>query len=285
MRSGRTQYTQATGLPELRERIARWYGTRFGLDIAPAAHRDHRRRLGRAAAGLPGAVRARRRGADARPQLPLQPAFRRRRRGHGTAAAGAARGALPARCRRRARALERAHPRRAAGLALQPHRHLDRARRDGGHRRGGARARRRHAGRRDLPGPELRRSLRPQRAGAWRRCHLHQQLLQVLQHDRLAPGLAGAAERAGGAGRESWRRTSTSAPPPWRSMRRMACFDDASIAEYERRRDEFRRRRDFVVPALQAMGLQVPVHARRRLLCLGRLQRASTPAAGTSAST
>ena len=35
MRSGRTQYTQATGLPELRERIARWYGTRFGLDIAP----------------------------------------------------------------------------------------------------------------------------------------------------------------------------------------------------------------------------------------------------------
>ena len=35
MRSGRTQYTQATGLPELRERIAAWYGTRFGLDIAP----------------------------------------------------------------------------------------------------------------------------------------------------------------------------------------------------------------------------------------------------------
>ena len=36
MRGGRTQYTQATGLPALRERIARWYGTRFGLDIAPA---------------------------------------------------------------------------------------------------------------------------------------------------------------------------------------------------------------------------------------------------------
>jgi aspartate/methionine/tyrosine aminotransferase len=39
----------------------------------------------------------------------------------------------------------------------------------------------------------------------------------------------------------------------------IACFDDASIAEYERRREEFRRRRDFVVPALQGMGLQVPV--------------------------
>ena len=33
--SGRTQYTQATGLPALRERIAAWYGTRFGLDISP----------------------------------------------------------------------------------------------------------------------------------------------------------------------------------------------------------------------------------------------------------
>ena len=39
----------------------------------------------------------------------------------------------------------------------------------------------------------------------------------------------------------------------------LACFDDESMAEYERRRAEFRRRRDFVVPALQALGLQVPV--------------------------
>jgi len=39
----------------------------------------------------------------------------------------------------------------------------------------------------------------------------------------------------------------------------LACFDDASIAEYEQRRAEFRRRRDFVVPALNAIGLKVPV--------------------------
>ena len=32
---GRTQYTDATGLPALRERISQWYGQRFGLDIAP----------------------------------------------------------------------------------------------------------------------------------------------------------------------------------------------------------------------------------------------------------
>jgi aspartate/methionine/tyrosine aminotransferase len=35
MRAGRTQYTDATGLPALRERISQWYAERFGLSIAP----------------------------------------------------------------------------------------------------------------------------------------------------------------------------------------------------------------------------------------------------------
>jgi aspartate/methionine/tyrosine aminotransferase len=39
----------------------------------------------------------------------------------------------------------------------------------------------------------------------------------------------------------------------------LACFEPASIAEYERRRAAFRARRDSVVPALRAMGLAVPV--------------------------
>ncbi|MBX3605305.1 MAG: pyridoxal phosphate-dependent aminotransferase [Piscinibacter sp.] len=39
----------------------------------------------------------------------------------------------------------------------------------------------------------------------------------------------------------------------------LACFEPESIAEYERRRQEFRARRDLVVPALNAMGLTVPV--------------------------
>ena len=39
----------------------------------------------------------------------------------------------------------------------------------------------------------------------------------------------------------------------------LACFEPESIAEYERRRDEFRARRDFLVPALNAFGLPVPV--------------------------
>ena len=39
----------------------------------------------------------------------------------------------------------------------------------------------------------------------------------------------------------------------------LACFEPESIAEYERRRGEFRARRDFLVPALNALGLSVPV--------------------------
>ena len=39
----------------------------------------------------------------------------------------------------------------------------------------------------------------------------------------------------------------------------VACFDADSIAEYERRRAEFQRRRDFCVAALNGMGLPVPV--------------------------
>ena len=39
----------------------------------------------------------------------------------------------------------------------------------------------------------------------------------------------------------------------------LACFEPASIAEYERRRAAFRERRDFIVPALERLGFKVPV--------------------------
>ena len=39
----------------------------------------------------------------------------------------------------------------------------------------------------------------------------------------------------------------------------LACFEKDSIAEYERRRAEFKARRDFFIPALQSLGLTVPV--------------------------
>ena len=39
----------------------------------------------------------------------------------------------------------------------------------------------------------------------------------------------------------------------------LACFAPESIAEYERRRAEFKARRDWFIPALQSIGLPVPV--------------------------
>jgi aspartate/methionine/tyrosine aminotransferase len=39
----------------------------------------------------------------------------------------------------------------------------------------------------------------------------------------------------------------------------LACFEADSIAEYERRRAEFKARRDYFIPALNALGLNVPV--------------------------
>ncbi len=39
----------------------------------------------------------------------------------------------------------------------------------------------------------------------------------------------------------------------------LACFEDESLAEYERRRAEFKARRDYFIPALNALGLTVPV--------------------------
>ncbi len=39
----------------------------------------------------------------------------------------------------------------------------------------------------------------------------------------------------------------------------LACFEADSLKEYERRRAEFKARRDFFIPALQSMGLSVPV--------------------------
>jgi aspartate/methionine/tyrosine aminotransferase len=39
----------------------------------------------------------------------------------------------------------------------------------------------------------------------------------------------------------------------------LACFEEASITEYEKRRAAFKARRDYFIPALQELGFEVPV--------------------------
>lgn len=39
----------------------------------------------------------------------------------------------------------------------------------------------------------------------------------------------------------------------------LACFEPEALAIYEDRKAEFRRRRDFIVPALESLGFKVPV--------------------------
>jgi aspartate/methionine/tyrosine aminotransferase len=136
--AGRTQYTQATGHPALREAIAGWYRSRWNLSVDPA-------RI---------VVTA---GASAALQLltlalvepgdeflmpdPCYPCNR-----HFVTAAGGRSRLLPMRCGRTFPAgcglgdvgLGRDHTRGDAGVAVQPHRHFGALRRDGAHRGGGA---------------------------------------------------------------------------------------------------------------------------------------------------
>lgn len=39
----------------------------------------------------------------------------------------------------------------------------------------------------------------------------------------------------------------------------MACFSDEALDIYQQRRAEFKRRRDFLVPAFESLGLSIPV--------------------------
>ncbi|WP_038218492.1 pyridoxal phosphate-dependent aminotransferase [Xenophilus azovorans] len=66
----------------------------------------------------------------------------------------------------------------------------------------------------------------------------------------------------------------------------LACFEPESIAEYERRRGEFRARRDWFIPQLQALGLPVPVVPDGAFYawadCTGFARRLDVTAADTS---
>lgn len=63
----------------------------------------------------------------------------------------------------------------------------------------------------------------------------------------------------------------------------LACFEPETIAIYEGRRLEFKRRRDFIVPALQRLGFQVPVVPDGAFYVYADCRGVRHPAAGDSA--
>ena len=260
---GRTQYTDATGLPALRQRIAAWYGQRYGVEIDP-------RRI---------VVTA---GASAALQLiclalfepgdevlmpdPSYPCNR-----HFVAAAGATARLLPASPEARfqldAASVRAAWTPATRGVLLAS------------------------------PGNPTGTSIAPDEMAAIATAvaerggvTLVDEIYLGLSYDERYGQTALALQQPGVAdslvsinsfskyfGMTGWRLGWLVLPPalvgPVERLAQnlyicpstlaqhaaLACFEPESMAEYERRRAEFRRRRDHVVPALEALGLPVPV--------------------------
>ncbi|AXF19899.1 aminotransferase [Burkholderia pyrrocinia] len=63
----------------------------------------------------------------------------------------------------------------------------------------------------------------------------------------------------------------------------LACFEPAALAIYEARRLEFKRRRDFIAPALERLGFTVPVMPDGAFYVYAHCGDVAHPAAGDSA--
>ena len=273
IRAGTTQYTQATGLTQLRERISGWYAERFGIDV-PA------RRIvvtAGASAALQLACLAL---IDAGDEILMpDPSYPCNR--HFVSAADGRAVLLPTTAAERFQlsaakveaAWDRAHARRAAGLAVEPDRHLDRARTSCAAStrwcRGAAASRwsTRSTWACPYDEPYGHSALAHRRPG-----HQHQQLQQVLQHDRLAPGLAGGARRPGAGGRAA------GAEPLHLREHGVAARGAGLLRAREHRRIRAPPRASSRPGATGSSRISSARPdgaggARRRLLCLGRLQR------------
>ena len=258
LRAGRTQYTDATGLPALRERISTWYAQRFGLDIAP-------RRIvvtAGASAALQLACLAL---VDRDDEVLLpDPSYPCNR--HFVAAAEGVPVLLPASAEARyqldAAGVEAAWTERTRGVLLASPSNptgtsIDPA--EMGRIVGAVRARggftlvdeiylglsfeARYSGSALAHGDDvisINSFSKYFSMTGWR-------LGWLVVPDALVPAVEKLAQNL-------YICASTVA-----QHAALACFEPDSIAEYERRRGEFRVRRDFLVPALNRLGLNVPV--------------------------
>ncbi len=258
LQRGQTQYTQATGLPALRERIAAWYGSRFGLAVAPE-------RI---------VVTA---GASAALQLiclalfepgdevlmpdPSYPCNR-----HFVAAAGARARLLPAGAAARfqldaesvaahwraaTRGVLLASPSNPTGTSIAPDEMAAIA--CTVRERGGV-----------AVVDEIYLGLSYDEAFSHSALALGEDIVSINSFSKyfgmtgwrlgwmvLPPELVAPVEKLA--------QNLYICPSTLAQHAALACFEPESMGEYERRRLEFRRRRDFVVPALQRLGLEVPV--------------------------
>ncbi|MBT9489891.1 MAG: pyridoxal phosphate-dependent aminotransferase [Rubrivivax sp.] len=258
LHAGRTQYTQATGMPELRERIAAWYGSRFGLAIDPA-------RIvvtAGASAALQLATLALFEAGDE--VLMPDPSYPCNR--HFVSATGATPRLLPAGPAARfqldaasviahwtphTRGVLLASPSNPTGTSIAPAEMA--AIVQAVRARGGV-----------TLVDEIYLGLSYDDTYAGSALALGEDVISINSFSKyfsmtgwrlgwlvLPPALVPAVEKLA---QNLYICASSLA-----QQAALACFEPASIAEYEQRRAAFRQRRDVVVPALQAMGLDVPV--------------------------
>ncbi|WP_393938753.1 pyridoxal phosphate-dependent aminotransferase [Piscinibacter sakaiensis] len=256
--AGRTQYTDATGLPALRERIAAWYGERFGLAIAP-------QRIvvtaGASAALQLACLALVEQGDEVLLPDPSYPCNR-----HFVAAADGTPVLLPAgpaerfqlsaamveaAWTARTRGVLLASPSNPTGTSIDPQemgRIVDAVRRRGGF----------------TLVDEIYLGLSfDARYGGSALAH-GEDVVSINSFSKyfgmtgwrlgwlvLPPALVGPVERLA--------QNLFICPSTPAQQAALACFEPASIAEVEQRREAFRARRDYLVPALEALGLRVPV--------------------------
>ncbi len=258
LRAGRTQYTPATGLPALREAISRWYGQRFGLDIP--AHRIVVT-AGASAALQLATLALFETGDEVLLPDPSYPCNR-----HFVAATGATARLLPADAASRFQ-LDAA----SVQAAWTPH------------TRGVLLASPSNPTGTSIAPDEMRRIVEAvrERRGITLvdEIYLGLSYEEAFGHSALGFGddivsINSFSKYFSMTGwRLGWLVLPEALVAPVEKLAQnlficassiaqhaaLACFEAEAIAEYERRREEFRRRRDFIVPALNSLGLQVPV--------------------------
>ena len=258
MAAGNTQYTQATGLPELRQAIATWYGTRFGIDVA--ASRIVVTAGASAALQLATLVLV----DDGDEVLLPDPSYPCNR--HFVAAAGGRPVLLPTGPAQRfqldAEAVVEAWGPRTRGVLLASPSNPTGT---------------------SIDPAEMQRIAQAVRSrGGFTmvdEIYLGLSYDEAYGHSALAHGddlfiVNSFSKYFGMTGwRLGWLVLPQALVAPAEKLAQnlyicassiaqhaaLGCFEPASLAEYERRRDAFRQRRDFIVPALERLGFLVPV--------------------------